>query len=98
VPNNNNGPLEVGSLIGYATKQAAPTYPAAARAIRAAGIVRVDVTIDEAGDVTEVQKTSGPPLLQSAARDAIKRWKFKPFLRDGHPVKATGFINFNFAL
>lgn len=90
--------MEVGSLIVYATRQATPTYPAAARVVRAAGIVRVDVTIDEEGDVAEVHKASGPPLLQAAARDAIKKWKFKPFLRDGQPVKANGFINFNFAL
>jgi outer membrane biosynthesis protein TonB len=36
-------------------------------------------------------------MLQAAARDAIKKWKFKPFTRDGQPVKATGFISFNFA-
>jgi protein TonB len=93
------GPMNVGSsLIAYATKQQAPVYPAAARNMRATGVVRVDVTIDENGEVTEIQKTSGPQLLQTAAKDAIRKWKFRPFVRDGHPVKATGFVNFNFAL
>jgi TonB family protein len=91
-------PIDVGSLVAYATKQQAPTYPPAAKSMRATGIVRVDVTIDEAGDVTEVQKTSGPTLLQGAAKEAIKKWKFKPFVRDGQPVRATGFVSFNFAL
>jgi protein TonB len=66
--------------------------------MRTTGVVRVDITIDENGDVAEVQKTSGPPLLQGAAKDAIKKWRFKPFVRDGQPVKAIGFVNFNFAL
>jgi periplasmic protein TonB len=56
------------------------------------------VTVSETGEVTQVQKASGPMMLQAAAKDAIKRWKFKPFLRDGQPVKATGFVSFNFAL
>ena len=90
--------LDVGSLIAYATKQAAPTYPPAAKSMRATGVVKVEVTVDENGDVTEVQKASGPSLLQTAAKDAIKRWKFKPFVREGQPVKATGFVNFNFSL
>ena len=93
-----SSPVEVGSLIGYATKQQAPVYPPAAKSMRATGVVKVEVTVDEKGDVADVQKTSGPSLLQGAAKDAIKKWKFKPFVRDGQPVKATGFVSFNFAL
>ncbi|HLA95801.1 MAG TPA: TonB family protein [Pyrinomonadaceae bacterium] len=92
------GPLDVGSLIAYATKQSSPVYPAAAKTIRASGVVKVEVTVDEEGNVAEVQKTSGPALLQGSAKDAIRKWKFKPFVVDGQPVKATGFINFNFSL
>ena len=66
--------------------------------MRAAGVVRVEVTVNENGEVAEVEKTSGPTLLQTAAKDAIRKWKFKPFTRDGQPVKATGFVNFNFSL
>jgi protein TonB len=90
--------MDVGSLIVYATKQQAPVYPAAAKSMRATGVVKVEVTVNETGDVDEVQKASGPMLLQSAAKDAIKKWKFKPFTRDGQPVRATGFVNFNFSL
>ncbi|NOT48111.1 MAG: energy transducer TonB [Acidobacteria bacterium] len=93
-----DGPLDVGPLIGYATKQSTPVYPAAAKSMRSTGVVRVEVTIDESGEVAEVQKTSGPPLLQTAAKDAVRKWKFKPFTRDGQPVRAIGFVNFNFAL
>lgn len=90
--------IDVGSLVGYATRQTAPIYPASARAMLAKGLVKVEITVDEAGNVVDVKKTSGPIVLQSAARDAIKRWKFKPFVRDGQPVKANGFVNFNFSL
>ena len=66
--------------------------------MRASGVVKVEVTVDESGDVAEVQKTSGPSLLQTAAKDAVRKWKFRPFVRDGQPVRATGFVNFNFSL
>ncbi len=87
-----------GSLAGYATNQVQPIYPPIAKSTRTTGTVRVEVVVSENGEVAEVKKTSGPSLLQSAARDAILKWRFKPFLRDGEPVKATGFVNFNFAL
>ena len=48
--------------------------------------------------VGAVQNATGPSLLQPAAKDAIRKWRFKPFVRDGQPVKAIGFVNFNFSL
>jgi periplasmic protein TonB len=89
-------PIVIGSLIDYATRQPPPIYPPAARSIRATGVVRVEVMVDENGQVSEVQKATGHSLLQAAAKDAILKWRFRPFVRDGQPVKATGFVSFNF--
>lgn len=94
----NTSPVDAGSLRPFATKQALPVYPPAAKTLRTTGVVRVDVTISETGEVAEVQKTTGPSLLQAAAKDAIRKWKFKPFVRDGQPVKAIGYVSFNFNL
>lgn len=94
----NTSPLEVGSLLPFATKQSPPIYPAAAKTLRTTGVVKVEVTVNETGEVAAVQKASGPMMLQAAARDAILKWRFRPFTRDGQPVKATGFISFNFNL
>lgn len=91
-------PIQVGSLIDYATAKVAPSYPPAAKTMRMTGTVKVEVLVNEDGSIAEVQKTSGPSMLQRAATDALKKWKFKPFVRDGQPVKATGFISFNFNL
>ena len=91
-------PLAVGSLIEYATKRVNPVYPPTARSVRMTGVVRVDVLINEEGKVVEVQNTNGPGMLQRAALDAIRKWQFKPFTRDGQPVKAAGFVSFNFSL
>ncbi len=96
--NNDELPLSVGSLIDFATQTFNPVYPQQARTIRQTGIVKVELVVDEQGKVVEIQKASGPSLLQSAAKDAAKKWRFKPFMRDGLPVKAAGFISFNFTL
>ncbi|MBP9664643.1 MAG: TonB family protein [Pyrinomonadaceae bacterium] len=93
-----SGPLEVGSLLEFATDRTSPTYPPIAKMQRMTGIVRVDLTVNEEGKVDEVQKMSGPLMLQVAAERAIKKWRFKPFMRDGQPVKAIGFVSFNFDL
>ena len=97
-PVKSNEPIDVGSLVAYATKQPPPIYPVAAKTLRTTGIVKVEIMVNETGDVTDVQKTSGPSMLQNAAKDAIRKWKFKPFVRDGQPVKAMGFVSFNFSL
>lgn len=94
---NANTPITVGSLVDFATQKVNPTYPQAARVMRMTGVVRVELLVDENGAVS-VENTSGPAMLQRAATDAVKQWKFKPFTRDGQPVKAKGFVNFNFNL
>ena len=92
-------PIDIGgSLLEYATSKPSPTVSAAARAMHTSGVVQVNVTIDEKGDVIEVGKTTGPGLLQAAAKDAIKKWKFKPYMRDGQAVKVSGYVSFNFTL
>ncbi len=91
-------PMDAGSLIAYASRQFAPIYPPTARQMRTTGVVRVEIVVGEDGEVAEVVNSSGPTLLQPAAKDAIRKWRFRPFTRDGQPVKATGFVNFNFSL
>lgn len=90
--------MQVGSLVEMATKKVNPMYPPVARTARVSGIVKVEVVLDEDGKVAEVRNAAGPEMLRRAAMDAIKRWQFKPVTRDGQPVRASGFVNFNFTL
>ncbi|MBK8466023.1 MAG: TonB family protein [Chloracidobacterium sp.] len=98
-PVADGSPMDVGAkLKDFATNQPSPVYPQVAKATRTTGVVNVRVTVSETGEVATIDKSTGPGMLQSAARDAIKKWKFKPFQRDGQPVKAIGFVSFSFAL
>jgi len=103
VPGSNNAttdgkPLQVGSLLPIAAQTVAPSYPATARSARITGKVTVFLMLDEKGAVATVERTDGPALLRRAAEDAARRWKFRPTLINGQPVRVSGFINFNFAL
>ena len=91
-------PLEVGSLLPKATDKPAPTYPSTARAARITGKVTVFLMLDEKGAVAKIERTDGPELLRGAAADAARRWKFRPTVVNGQPVRVSGFINFNFTL
>jgi protein TonB len=91
-------PVEVGSLIEKATQRVNPSYPQTAKTARITGIVKVYLEIDENGAVASVQRTDGPQLLKQAASDAARRWKFRPTVIGGQPVRVMGFINFNFTL
>jgi TonB family protein len=90
--------MNVGSLVERATQKISPTYPATAKSAHVTGVVTVYLEIDESGVVVAVPRTDGPPLLRQAAADAARRWKFKPTVVDGQPMRIMGFINFNFTL
>lgn len=72
-------------------------YPPKAERERLQGEVRVKVVISQAGDVEKVEVLNGDPILAEAAVDAVKKWKFKPFIRGGKAVKVSTEIPFNFA-
>ena len=65
----------------------APQFPAAARSERVNGTVILDAVITPDGKISELDVISGPKALQRAAYDAVKTWKYKPFLLDGKPVE-----------
>jgi TonB family protein len=90
--------LSTGSLNTRATRRVMPVYPSIAKNAATEGIVRVYVTIDEQGNVGEIDRSEGPSLLKGAAEDAARRWKFSPTVIAGKAVRISGFIEFNFTL
>lgn len=88
--------ISKGVLNGSAISLPKPPYPPAAKAVRAAGTVSVQVTVDEDGNVITARAAGGHPLLQQAAVEAARQAKFRPTLLSGTPVKVTGIITYNF--
>jgi TonB family protein len=75
-----------------------PEYPAAAKAVRADGIVTVAVVVDEEGNVISAAATSGHPLLRASAVKAARSARFSPTQLHGQPVKVSGTLTYNFVL
>jgi protein TonB len=83
---------------GLAIKKTQPTYPANALRLRIEGPVQLMATISKKGDISAVKIVSGDPSLARAAADAVKQWKYKPYLLDGSPVEIQTQITVNFKL
>jgi TonB family protein len=73
------------------------TYPEEAREQKIQGEVVVKIHVSETGDVESAELVSGDPILGKSAVDAAKKWKFKPFIKNGKPVKASTKLPFDFA-
>jgi TonB family C-terminal domain len=91
-------PVSGGVLNGTAISLPAPSYPEAAKRMRTAGTVAVDVILDESGKVVSANATSGPQVLREAAVQAALKARFSPTKLSGQPVKVSGVINYKFAL
>ena len=75
-----------------------PQYPAEAGRARIEGAVVLLATIGRDGCVKDVRVESGLPILTQAAIDAVKQWRYKPYMIDGEPVEVDSRITVNFTL
>jgi len=80
----------------HLVQQFEPTIPPLAKAARVGGIVKLQITISASGDVMSTKVLSGHPMLVSSAIEAAKKWKYKPFQKDGKPVEVTTNVELNF--
>jgi TonB family protein len=83
---------------GLAIKKTQPSYPANALRMGIEGSVQLMATISKKGDISAVKVLSGDPSLARAAADAVKQWKYKPYLLDGVPVEIQTQVTVNFKL
>ncbi|HEV8131129.1 MAG TPA: energy transducer TonB [Acidobacteriota bacterium] len=75
-----------------------PAYPPLAKQARVQGIVVLQVTVDERGSVEEVLSITGHPLLNQAAINAVKQWRYTPTYLNGAPVPVKATVTVNFVL
>ena len=75
-----------------------PTYPEAARAAQVSGVVLLNATISPEGSVESLSVASGNALLNHAAMDAVKQWRYKPTISNGQAVRIQTTITVNFSL
>ena len=86
----------VGMMAGSEMFTPAPSYPVSAAQAHVQGQVKLQAAIDRDGNVAAARVISGPPQLRDAALDAVQRWRYRPFVSDGHttPVNTTVVMDF----
>lgn len=77
---------------------ATPAYPTIARTAKVEGVVILEAVIDATGGVESVRVLRSIPLLDQAAVDAVRQWRFTPTLLNGVAVPIVMTVTVNFAL
>jgi protein TonB len=94
------GPVRVSSGVVAALllQKTLPVYPAIPKAAGIQGTVTLQATISKAGTIENLRVVSGPAMLQMAALDAVKTWRYRPYLLNGEPVEVETTVNVVFTL
>jgi protein TonB len=87
-----------GVSTGLLVRRVNPNYPPLARQARIQGQVILQAEISKTGDIQNLRLISGHPMLAPAAIDAVKQWKYKPYLLNGEPVEVETTVQVNFTL
>jgi protein TonB len=87
-----------GVSAGLLVRRVNPTYPPLARQARIQGQVILRAVISKDGSIEGLTLVSGHPMLAPAAIDAVKQWKYKPYLLNGEPVEVDTEVLVNFTL
>jgi GWxTD domain-containing protein len=103
VPDNTakpGGPQHVsaGAVMGMIISRPDPVYPPEARAAHIQGEVVLHALISKDGVTENVYAISGPPELIGCSIDAVRQWKYKPYLLDGEPTEVETTITVNYSL
>jgi len=90
--------ISAGIAVGLLTKKTTPVYPPIVRSAHVSGTVVIQATISKAGSVENLHVINGPAMLRQSAQDAVRTWRFRPYLLDGEPVEVETTVNVTFAL
>ena len=83
---------------GLLIRKVTPTYPPLARQARIQGSVLLQAVISKDGSIEGLKVVSGPPMLIQSALDAVKQWKYKPYILNGEPVEVDTQVTVTFTL
>jgi protein TonB len=83
---------------GLLIRRVQPNYPPLAKQARIQGQVVLQAEISKDGTIQNLQLISGHPMLAPAAIEAVKQWRYKPYLLNGEPVAVETTVLVNFSL
>ena len=80
----------------YLVHRVQPEYPPLAKSVRIQGEVVLQAVISRNGTIENLQVLSGHPMLVRAAVDAVRQWRYRPYLLNGEAVEVETQITVNF--
>ena len=89
-------PVSQGTSGGELIHKVQPVYPPEARRMRVTGRVVIDATVNVEGQVDDLKLVSGDALLSGAAMDAVRKWRYSPYLLNGKPIQRQTRITISF--
>jgi TonB family protein len=94
------GAVRVGGNIRVPARlnQVAPVYPQQAKDARVQGVVIVEVVVGADGSVSDARTLRSIPLLDEAALECVRQWRYEPTLLNGTPVPVIMTVTVNFTL
>ncbi len=87
-----------GVSTGLLIRKVQPNYPPLARQARIQGTVVLQAEISKEGTIQNLQLISGHPMLAPSAIEAVKQWRYRPYLLNGEPVAVETQVVVNFSL
>ena len=90
--------VSTGVATGLLIRKVTPNYPPLAKQARIQGSVVLQAEISKDGTIQNLQLISGHPMLAPAAIEAVKQWRYKPYLLNGEPVAVETQVVVNFSL
>jgi protein TonB len=90
--------ISTGVSQGLLLQRIEPRYPYAAILARIEGNVVLTAVINSEGRVEQLQAQSGHPLLIAAALDAVRQWRYRPYLLNGKPTEVEAQLTVAFHL
>jgi TonB family protein len=87
-----------GVMRSFLVTKVDPSYPPDAERQQVDGTVALRIIIDKDGNVSKVEPVTGHPLLIPAAIDAVKQWKYKPYLLNHTPVEVETMVLIKFVI
>jgi protein TonB len=90
--------ISSGVAQGMLVSRTTPSYPAIAKTARVAGTVVLEATTSKTGAIESVKAVSGPEMLRQAAVDAVRSWRYKPYMLDNQPIEMQTTVNVVFSL
>ena len=90
--------VSAGVAVGLLVQRNPPVYPAIAKTARVTGTVVLQAIISKTGTIEDLHAVSGPEMLRQAALDAVRTWRYKPYMLNNEPIAVGTTVNVVFSL